>query len=90
MTFLPHFYRLLQLRSVVATLVFGTHSIRADDRKLLARELWQAVNEEFIPVVENDSPMEHGRARYSPLRKVAARSARGLSGRFPSQFTTTH
>ena len=57
MSFLPHFYRLLQLESVHATLVFGSHSIRADDRKLLARKLWQAVNEEFIPVVEKDSPL---------------------------------
>jgi 1-acyl-sn-glycerol-3-phosphate acyltransferase len=89
MSFLPHFYRLLQLESVDATLVFGSHSIRADDRKQLARKLWQAVNEEFISVVENNSPVEHGRARYSPLTKGTARSARGLSGRFPSQFTTT-
>jgi 1-acyl-sn-glycerol-3-phosphate acyltransferase len=51
MPFLPHFYRLLQLRSLEATLVFGSHSIRADDRKLLARKLWQAVKDEFIAVV---------------------------------------
>src|SRR5262245_23383415 len=89
MSFLAHFYRLLQLESMEATLVFGSYSIRADDRKVLARKLWQAVNEEFIPVAEDDSPMELGRARYSPLTKGAARSARGLSGRFPSQFMTT-
>src|SRR5262245_31911107 len=89
MSFLAHFYRLLQLRSIEATLVFGSYSIRADDRKVLARKLREAVNEEFIPVAENDSPKEHGRARYSPLTKGAARSARGLSGRFPSQFMTT-
>ena len=54
MSFLPHFYRFLQLKSVEATLVFGSHSIRADDRKLLARKLWQAVKDEFIPVVETE------------------------------------
>jgi len=62
MSFLPHFYRLLQLKSVEATLVFGSHSIRADDRKVLARKLWQAVNEELIPVVENYSPLAKGAA----------------------------
>jgi 1-acyl-sn-glycerol-3-phosphate acyltransferase len=55
MPFLGHFYRLLQLKSVAATLGFGSHSIRADDRKVLARELWQAVSEELIPVVESES-----------------------------------
>ncbi len=89
MSFMTHFYRLLHLKSVEAALVFGSYSIRADDRKVLARKLWQAVREEFIPVAENNSPMEHGRARYSPLTKGAARSARGLSGCFPSEFTTT-
>jgi 1-acyl-sn-glycerol-3-phosphate acyltransferase len=52
MTFLPHFYRFLQLESVAATLVFGSHSIRADDRKILARQLHQAVKNDFIPVAE--------------------------------------
>ncbi len=47
MTFLPHLYRLLQLPSFEATLVFGSHSIRADDRKVLAKKLWQGVNDEF-------------------------------------------
>ncbi len=55
-SFLPHFYRLLELKSIEATLVFGSHSIRADGRKLLARELWQAVKDEFIAVVETEEP----------------------------------
>jgi len=59
MSFLPHFYRLLQLRSVDATLVFGSYSIRADDRKVLARNLWQAVKAELIPVVQHEFPAEH-------------------------------
>jgi len=65
MSFLPHLYRLLQIKSVEATLVFGSHSIRADDRKVLARKLWQAVNEELIPVVENESPKERTRSSFS-------------------------
>lgn len=65
MSFLPHFYRLLQLKSVEATLVFGSHSIRADDRKLLARKLWQAVKDEFIAVVENESLVEHRTSSFS-------------------------
>jgi 1-acyl-sn-glycerol-3-phosphate acyltransferase len=47
MTFLSHFYRLLHLKTFDAHVVFGSHSIRADDRKTLARRLWQAIQEEF-------------------------------------------
>jgi 1-acyl-sn-glycerol-3-phosphate acyltransferase len=54
MPFLPHFYRLLQLKSVETTVVFGSHSIRADDRKLLARRLWQAVKDEFTVALETE------------------------------------
>ena len=55
MSFLAHFYQLLHLKSVEAALVFGSYSIRADDRKVLARKLWQAVSEELIPIIETDS-----------------------------------
>lgn len=79
MSFLVHFYRLLQLKSAEATLVFGSYSIRADDRKVLAGKLWQAVREEFIPVVAKDSPLPKG----------TARSARGLSGELSQPVTTT-
>ena len=47
MTFLSHFYRLLQLKTFDACVVFGSHSIRADDRKTLAQSLRQAIQEEF-------------------------------------------
>lgn len=50
MTLLPHLYRLFQLRSFEVTLVFGSHSVRANDRKTLAKELWQAVSEELVPL----------------------------------------
>ena len=49
MTFLSHLYRLFQLTSFDAKVTFGSHSIRADDRKTLAKELWQAVQQEFVP-----------------------------------------
>ena len=50
MTFQSHLYRLLQLTSFDAIVAFGSHSIRADDRKLLAKKLWDAVKEEFVPL----------------------------------------
>jgi len=52
MPFLSHFYELLQLKSLDATLVFGADSIRADDRKELGDKLWQAVNKDFTPVLD--------------------------------------
>jgi 1-acyl-sn-glycerol-3-phosphate acyltransferase len=86
MSFLAHFYQLLHLKSVEAALVFGSYSIRADDRKVLARKLWQAVSEELIPVVETDSAFANSiasdvkRAQERPLHPHAkrARSAHGL------------
>jgi 1-acyl-sn-glycerol-3-phosphate acyltransferase len=66
MSFLAHFYRLLQLKSAESTLVFGSYSIRADDRKVLARKLWQAVKEELIPVTEWS--IEHGISVRGPSR----------------------
>ncbi|MEW5976003.1 MAG: 1-acyl-sn-glycerol-3-phosphate acyltransferase [Acidobacteriota bacterium] len=56
MTFLSHFYRLLQLRSIEADLTFGSHSIRADNRKVLAASLHQAVQGEFTPVIGVNQP----------------------------------
>lgn len=52
MTFADHLFRLFQLTSIEATLSFGDEPIVQSDRKLLAIELWRAVNEQFIPVVE--------------------------------------
>jgi 1-acyl-sn-glycerol-3-phosphate acyltransferase len=46
MSFLPHLYRLFQVTAFEATLAFGSHSIRAKDRKTLATQLCQAVKEE--------------------------------------------
>ena len=86
MSFLSHFYGFLQLQSAEAALAFGSHSIRADDRKVLARKLWQAVKEEFIPVVEKNSAFANSsisdakraqeRPRHPPIKP--APSAPGL------------
>ncbi len=52
MDFAPHLMKLLLISKFEATVVFGEDAIQADDRKLLARSLWNAVNDNFIPVVE--------------------------------------
>jgi 1-acyl-sn-glycerol-3-phosphate acyltransferase len=54
-TFLSHAGELLKLRRFDAVLTFGSHAIQADDRKTLAKSLWVAVNDRFIPVVEPSS-----------------------------------
>ena len=51
MTFIKHLWRLLHVREVYATLIFGRQTIRAADRKALARQLHAAVEQQFIPVV---------------------------------------
>jgi 1-acyl-sn-glycerol-3-phosphate acyltransferase len=53
--FLSHALRLLSLRRFDAVLDFGTHVIRAYDRKTLAKSLWVAVNDQFIPVAKPSS-----------------------------------
>jgi len=54
MTFLFHLYRVFQLTSFDAKVTFGSHSIRADDRKMLAKELRQAVQREFVPTAKTE------------------------------------
>ncbi|MEK7834019.1 MAG: 1-acyl-sn-glycerol-3-phosphate acyltransferase, partial [Acidobacteriota bacterium] len=51
MEFAPHFLKLLMVSKFEATVVFGEDAIQADERKLLARALRGAVNQQFIPVV---------------------------------------
>jgi 1-acyl-sn-glycerol-3-phosphate acyltransferase len=51
-TFLNHLFALFHVPKFEAIVVFGEHSIQAADRKVLAERLWQAVTEQFIPVVE--------------------------------------
>ena len=51
MTFLNHLYGLFQLPEFEVDLIFGEQPIQEEDRKLLAKKLWSAVNAQFIPVV---------------------------------------
>ena len=55
MTFLPHFFRLLMLPGIDATVAFGPEPIRADDRKALAGLAQRAVESRFTPVVGSES-----------------------------------
>ncbi|MGH9799857.1 MAG: lysophospholipid acyltransferase family protein [Blastocatellia bacterium] len=51
MDFVPHFLKLLLMSKFRATISYGEDAILADDRKVLAKSLWRAVNDQFIPVV---------------------------------------
>jgi 1-acyl-sn-glycerol-3-phosphate acyltransferase len=53
MTFTPHIKELLRLSRFDAFITFGTHAIHSDDRKVLAKSLWGAVNDQFVPMVES-------------------------------------
>jgi 1-acyl-sn-glycerol-3-phosphate acyltransferase len=50
MTFADHFFRLLQLSEIQATVTFGPEPIMDQSRHMLAQKLWQAVSTQFIPV----------------------------------------
>ena len=50
MTFGSHFVGLLGLKQIQSTVAFGSHEIRADNRKTLADRLWFEVNSLFVPV----------------------------------------
>ncbi len=51
-TFARHARELLKLSGFDAFITFGSHAIRSDDRKELAKSLWGAVNDQFIPMVD--------------------------------------
>jgi 1-acyl-sn-glycerol-3-phosphate acyltransferase len=53
MTFAPHIKEMLKLARFDAFITFGSHAIHSDDRKLLAKSLWSAVNDQFTPMVES-------------------------------------
>jgi hypothetical protein len=53
MTFAQHARELLKLSSFEASITFGSHAIRSDDRKALAKSLWSAVNDQFTPMVDS-------------------------------------
>jgi 1-acyl-sn-glycerol-3-phosphate acyltransferase len=54
MTFAPHFFALLGLRRVRASVRFGEGPIAGDDRKELAEALRDAVGARFVPVVSGE------------------------------------
>jgi 1-acyl-sn-glycerol-3-phosphate acyltransferase len=53
LTFTQHGKELLKLSRFEAFITFGSHAIRSDDRKALARSLWLAVDEQFVPMVDS-------------------------------------
>jgi 1-acyl-sn-glycerol-3-phosphate acyltransferase len=52
-TFGRHARELLKLSRFEAFITFGSHAIRADDRKALAKSLWSAVNDQFVPMIDS-------------------------------------
>jgi len=52
LTFAEHARELLKLPRFEAFITFGSHAIRSDDRKALAKSLWSAVNDQFVPMVD--------------------------------------
>jgi 1-acyl-sn-glycerol-3-phosphate acyltransferase len=52
-TFGRHALELLKLSRFEAFIAFGSHAIRSDDRKALAKSLWVAVNDQFVPMVDS-------------------------------------
>jgi 1-acyl-sn-glycerol-3-phosphate acyltransferase len=52
-TFAEHARELLKLSRFEAFITFGSHAIRSDDRKALAKSLRSAVNEQFTPMVDS-------------------------------------
>lgn len=54
-TFPSHFIELLKLRKIYGTINFGSEPIANKDRKILATNLFEKANEQFIPVIENSA-----------------------------------
>jgi 1-acyl-sn-glycerol-3-phosphate acyltransferase len=51
MTFGGHFLDLLKLSRIDATITFGATTVQGDDRKVLAQDLWDRINQQFKPTV---------------------------------------
>ncbi len=58
MTFGGHFLDLLKLSKIEATITFGSATVKGDDRKTIAQELWRLANEQFVPTVEVKSDLD--------------------------------
>lgn len=52
MKFVGHFLDLLKLSKIDAIITFGATTVQGDDRKSLARELWERINQQFVPTVK--------------------------------------
>src|SRR5215475_9604354 len=52
-SFAQHAMEMLKLSRFDAVITFGSHAIRSDDRKALAKSLWSAVNDQFTPMVDS-------------------------------------
>ncbi len=49
MTFGGHFLDLLKLSQIEATIAFGPTTVKGSDRKIIAQELWDLINKQFVP-----------------------------------------
>ncbi|MDZ7343109.1 MAG: 1-acyl-sn-glycerol-3-phosphate acyltransferase [candidate division KSB1 bacterium] len=54
MTFGGHFLDLLKLSCIEATIVFGAATVKGNDRKMIARELWHLTNQQFVPTFSTE------------------------------------
>ncbi|TYP95124.1 1-acyl-sn-glycerol-3-phosphate acyltransferase [Fodinibius salinus] len=57
MEFIPHLWKLLQLKNFRGTITFGEHTVKENSRKELANKLHAAVQRQFIPTAEEDKPI---------------------------------
>lgn len=49
MTFGGHFLDMLKLSRIEATITFGSSKVQGRDRKNIAQELWNQINQQFVP-----------------------------------------
>jgi 1-acyl-sn-glycerol-3-phosphate acyltransferase len=54
MTFVTHFFNMLKLSSIQATVRFGEHKIQDKDRKRLAKSLHERVQQQFTPIAKEN------------------------------------
>lgn len=54
MTLGPHFFDLMKISKIEATIHFGDRTISCDDRKALAQESWRLIAEQFAPIVAGE------------------------------------
>lgn len=52
--FLTHLLRFFSIKSYEIEVRYGAEPVLASDRKVLAEELWNRINEEFVPSVNKD------------------------------------